>query len=58
MQVIPRGAARVAYIPNDLPGLHLLACGDADGLAMGVEGLQAIVANLDIVAIVASPLLL
>ena len=41
MQVVPRGAAGVADVGNDLPGFDLLACGDADGLAVGVEGLQA-----------------
>lgn len=44
------------YVANDLPGLHLLACGDADGLAVGVEGLQAAaVVELDVVAIAAAP---
>lgn len=52
MQVIPCGPPCVPYVANDLPGLHLLACGDADGLAVGVEGLQAAaVVELDVVAI-------
>ena len=56
MQVIPCGPPGVPYVANDLPGLHLLACGDADGLAVGVEGLQAAaVVELDVVAIAAAP---
>lgn len=56
MQVIPCGPPCVPYVANDLPGLHLLACGDADGLAVGVEGLQAAaVVELDVVAIAAAP---
>ena len=39
MQMRPRRAAGVADVGNDLPGFDLLACGDADGLAVGVEGL-------------------
>ena len=56
MQMIPRGPPCVAYVANDLPGLHLPARRDADGLTMGVQGLQAVaVVELDIVAIAAAP---
>ena len=52
MQVIPGGAPGAAHIADDLPGLHLLARGDADGGAVGVQGLQAVaVVELDVVAI-------
>ena len=49
MQVAPRGAAGVADVGDHLPGLYLLALGDADLAAMGIKGLQAAaVVDLDI----------
>ena len=56
MQVVPRGAAGVADVGDHLPGLHLLALGDADLTAMGIERLQAAaVVDLDVVPVAAAP---
>lgn len=56
MQVVARGAAGVADVGDHLPGLYLLALGDADLAAMGIKGLQAAaVVDLDIVAVAAAP---
>lgn len=56
MQVAPRGAAGVADVGDHLPGLHLLALGDADLTAMGIERLQAAaVVDLDVVPVAAAP---
>jgi len=55
MQVVARGAAGVADVGDHLPGLYLLALGDADLAAMGIKGLQAAaVVDLDIVAVAAA----
>ena len=57
MQMIPRGPPCVAYVANDLPGLHLLAGGDADAGAMGVQCFQsAAVVNLDTIGGSKTPL--
>ena len=43
-------------IANDLPGLHLLAGGNADGRAVGVQCFQpAAVVDLDVIAVAAAP---
>ena len=56
MQMRPRRAAGVADVGDHLPGLYLLALGDADLAAMGIKGLQAAaVVDLDIVAVAAAP---
>ena len=56
MQMIPGGTPGAAHIADDLPGLHLLAGGDADGGTVGVQGLRpAAVVQLDVVAIAAAP---
>ena len=50
------GSPSVTHIANDLPGLHLLAGGDADGRAVGVQRFQpAAVVDLDVVAVTAAP---
>ena len=54
--MVARNPPSVSDIAYDLPGLHLLARRDADGLTMGVQGLQAVaVVELDVVAIAAAP---
>ena len=46
----------VTNIANDLPGLHLLAGGDADGRTVGVQCFQpAAVVDLDVIAVAAAP---
>ena len=56
MQMVAGGAPGAAHIADDLPGLHLLAGGDADGGAVGIQGLQpAAVVQLDVVAVAAAP---
>ena len=46
----------VTDIPDDLPRLHLLAGGDADGRAVGIQRFQpAAVVDLDVVAVAAAP---
>ena len=43
-------------IANDLPGLHLLTGGDADGRTVGVQCFQpAAVVDLDAMAVAAAP---
>ena len=50
------GSPSVADITDDLPGLHLLVGGDADGGAVGVQCFQpAAVVDLDIIAVAAAP---
>ena len=56
MQVTTCHPAGVADIADDLPRLHLLAGGDADGRAMSVQRFQpAAVVDLDIIAVAAAP---
>ena len=46
----------VPDIANDLPGLHLLTGGDADGRTVCIQRFKpAAVVNLDIVAVTAAP---
>ena len=46
----------VTNIANDLPGLHLLAGGDADGRTVGVQCFQpAAMVDLDVIAVAAAP---
>ena len=50
------GSPSVADITDDLPGLHLLVGGDADGGAVGVQCFQpAAVVDLDAMAVAAAP---
>ena len=50
------GSPSVADITDDLPGLHLLAGGDTNAGAMGVQCFQpAAVVDLDIVTVAAAP---
>ena len=56
MQMVACNASGVANVSDDLPGLHLLTGGDADGRAVGVQRFQpaaAVIrmAQLDHVAI-------
>ena len=45
----------VTNIANDLPGLHLLAGGDADGRTVGIQRLQpAAMVDLDVIAVAAA----
>ena len=56
MQMAPCCPPGMPDIANDLPGLHLLTVGDADGRAMGVQCFQsATVVNLDVIAVAAAP---
>ena len=56
MQVTTCHPAGVADIADDLPRLHLLAGGDADGRAMSVQRFQpAAVVDLDVIAVAAAP---
>ena len=56
MQVTACHPPGVANIANDLPGLHLLAGGDADGRTVGIQCFQpAAVVDLNVVAIAAAP---
>ena len=46
----------VADVTDDLPGLYLLAGGDANAGAMGVQRFQpAAVVDLDVIAVAAAP---
>ena len=56
MQMRPGRAAGVADVGNDLPGFDLLACGDADAGAVGVQRCQSTaVVELDVVTVAAAP---
>ena len=50
------GSPSVADITDDLPGLHLLVGGDADGRTVGIQRFQpAAVVDLNVVAVAAAP---
>lgn len=54
--MVAGGAAGLAYVTDHLSGLHLLASGDADGGAMGVQRFKpAAVVDAHIVAVSAAP---
>ena len=56
MQVTARRPPGVTHIADNLPGLHLLTGGDADGRTVGVQCFQpAAVVDLDVVAVAAAP---
>ena len=56
MQVTARRPPGVTHIADDLPGLHLLTGGDADGRTVGVQCFQpSTVVDLDVVAVTAAP---
>ena len=56
MQMVTCDSPGVADVTDDLPGLHLLAGGDADGRAMGIQRFRpAAVVDLDVVAVTAAP---
>ena len=56
MQMAACSASGVANVTDDLPGLHLLTGGDADGRAVGIQRFQpAAVVDLDVVAVAAAP---
>ena len=56
MQMTACSPACMPNIANDLPDLHLLTGGDADGRAVGVQCFQpAAVVDLNVVAIAAAP---
>ena len=56
MQMAACNASGVANVTDDLPGLHLLTGGNADGRAVGVQRFQpAAVVDLDVVALAAAP---
>ena len=56
MQMAPCCPPGVPDIANDLPGLHLLTGGDADGRTVCIQRFKpAAVVNLDIVAVTAAP---
>ena len=54
--MVARNPPSVSDIADNLPGLHLLAGGNADGRAVGVQCFQpAAVVDLDVVAVAAAP---
>ena len=56
MQMAACNASGVANVTDDLPGLHLLTGGDADGRAVGIQRFQpAAVVDLDAMAVAAAP---
>ena len=56
MQVIPCDPPGMSDVADDLPGLYLLAGGDADAGTMCVQCFQpAAVVDLDVVAVAAAP---
>lgn len=56
MQMVACNASGMANVTDDLPGLHLLTGGDADGRAVGIQRFQpAAVVDLDVVAVAAAP---
>ena len=56
MQMVTCDSPGVADVTDDLPGLHLLAGGDADGRTVGVQCFQpAAVVDLDVIAVAAAP---
>ena len=56
MQMAACNASGMANVTDDLPGLHLLTGGDADGRTVGVQRFQpAAVVDLNVVAVTASP---
>ena len=56
MQMVTCDSPGVADVTDDLPGLHLLAGGDADGRAMGIQRFPpAAVVDLDAMAVAAAP---
>ena len=58
MQMVARHPPGVTHIADDLPGLYLLAGGDADRRAVGIQRFQpAAVVDLDVVYIKKADLL-
>ena len=56
MQMAACNASGMANVTDDLPGLHLLTGGDADGRAVGIQRFQpAAVVDLDAMAVAAAP---
>lgn len=56
MQVASCCPSGMTDIADDLPGLHLLTGGDADGRAVGVQCFQpAAMVDLDVIAVAAAP---
>ena len=56
MQMAPCCPPGMPDIANDLPGLHLLAGGDADGRTVCIQSFQpAAVVDLDVIAVTAAP---
>ena len=56
MQMVTCDSPGVADVTDDLPGLHLLAGGDANGRAVGVQCFQpAAVVDLNVVTVAAAP---
>ena len=56
MQMVACNASGMANVTDDLPGLHLLTGGDADGRAVGIQRFQpAAVVDLDAMAVAAAP---
>ena len=54
--MVARNPPSVSDIADNLPGLHLLAGGNADGRAVGVQCFQpAAVVDLDVIAVAAAP---
>ena len=54
--MVARNPPSVSDIADNLPGLHLLAGGDADGRTVGIQRFQpAAVVDLDVVAVAAAP---
>ena len=54
--MVARNPPSVSDIADNLPGLHLLAGGNADGRAVGVQCFQsAAVVDLDAMAVAAAP---
>ena len=56
MQMAACNASGVANVTDDLPGLHLLTGGDAEGRTVGIQRFQpAAVVDLDVIAVTAAP---
>ena len=56
MQMAACNASGMANVTDDLPGLHLLTGGDADGRAVGIQRFQpAAMVDLDVVTVAAAP---
>ena len=56
MQMAPCCPPGMPDIANDLPGLHLLTVGDADGRTVCIQSFQpAAVVDLDVIAVTAAP---